>query len=140
MIRNWVAAAVDDLGVPCRPLDGDAVAHLVGEITAKYTDGPVGYFLWEAFRNDRSVCRADGWRLAASYCRTGPCLLVRDGDRWAGYRFDDAEGLAAVLGETPGFEFFVTDERTGFVLCFNHHDYLVGAGDCLGWLGSIAGE
>jgi hypothetical protein len=40
----------------------------------------------------------------------------------------------AVLAESTGFEFYLTDIDATFLLCFNHHDFLIAAGDARPWL------
>ena len=42
--------------------------------------------------------------------------------------------LSLLLGETYPFEVYLTDELVDFVLCFNHHDYLIATGRAKAWL------
>ncbi len=42
--------------------------------------------------------------------------------------------LSLLLGETYPFEVYLTDELVDFVLCFNHHDYLIATGRAKEWL------
>ena len=44
------------------------------------------------------------------------------------------DDLVAVLGETYGFEFYVTNKEKSYLLVFNHHDILMACGDAKNWL------
>jgi hypothetical protein len=64
--------------------------------------------------------------------------LFRDSDAYEGYIASSPQSLERILAESPGFEFFLTNEDVDYVLCFNHHNYLIGVGQCKDWLSHIA--
>lgn len=45
-----------------------------------------------------------------------------------GYKFFDVNDVVSLLSEFYGYEFYITNNSKDFVLCFNHHDYLIGCG------------
>lgn len=140
MTDYWINAAIVANKLHCRQLDESAVDDLVSRIVAKYTEGARGNCLWEFFVNDYSIRRNDGWKLAAAYPSNDDIMLVLDGQKWQGYQFESIGDLRLLLAETPRFEFYMTNHAVSYVLCWNHHDYLVGAGDCVGWLTSVEGK
>ena len=50
------------------------------------------------------------------------------------FHFASGEALDEVLADTFGFELYVTDEEASFLLCFNHHDFLLASGKAVEWL------
>ncbi len=50
--------------------------------------------------------------------------------------FELAHGrdAVAILEECTGFEFYLTNVEAKFLVCFNHHDFLIAAGDAAPWL------
>ena len=138
MICEWINDALATTRILARPLSSDEVGRVTGLIAGRYTD-PIhsGRRLWEAFHGDIARRRSDGWSLICDYPEPSPILLFHDEGEFRGYEFSSPEDLRAVLAETAGFEFYVTNERAEFVLCHNHHDFLVGVGECRQWLGTV---
>ena len=115
--------------------------RVIGLIASRCT-GPAheGRRLWEAFRGDTARRRSDGWSLICDYPEPSPILIFQDGDEFGAYEFSSPEDLRTVLAELPGFEFYVTNQGAGFVLCHNHHDFMVGVGECRRWLSALKEE
>jgi hypothetical protein len=57
----------------------------------------------------------------------------RDRDE-SGVVFEAGSCLVNVLGECTGFEFYLTDLEGDYVICFNHHDFLIGTGSAETWI------
>ena len=78
-------------------------------------------------------------RLTTSWnvvCSPG-LLLFNPYDAKEVFRFASGVDLSMVLGDTFGFEFYVTDETVSYCVCFNHHDMLLGAGAVESWVESL---
>jgi hypothetical protein len=128
---------IEAAGVAAQLLTEETIRHLLSVIQHRYVDaGDEDRNLWERFRCDTSRRRAD-WSLICDYASQRPILLCNEGDRFLGFQFDSGADLRAVLNNCPGFEFYVVDEGVSFVLCHNHHDYLVGVGACKSWLSML---
>jgi hypothetical protein len=67
-------------------------------------------------------------------------MLFQEEGEVRGYEFSSAEDLRLVLAESAGFEFYVTNKEVDFVLCHNHHDFIIGVGACRQWLSAIEEE
>jgi hypothetical protein len=107
-----------------------AIRSRVIDSFASHRAGP----LWENLLSAVAVQDADGWRIIDNYLLGASFLIF----------FDEAEdksmievsagaSLTGILGECPGFEFYITDPETTYLLCFNHHDFLIGAGRAAQW-------
>ena len=46
--------------------------------------------------------------------------------------------LQTILGESFGFEFYITDKDQSYVICFNHHEVLYGCGAAREWVEELA--
>lgn len=54
------------------------------------------------------------------------------------WRLNNGSDLLKVLNECPPLEFYVCDEDARFLLCSNHHDFLIGWGEALDWVSGLA--
>ena len=64
-------------------------------------------------------------------------LLFPKSNEPDGWRFPDGETLVKVLAECSGFVFIVTNSNTEFLLAFDDHDCLIGAGTSANWIRSL---
>ncbi|MEO6457793.1 MAG: hypothetical protein ABIO92_05915 [Chloroflexia bacterium] len=48
--------------------------------------------------------------------------------------FEQGTQISRVLGECFNFEFYVTNPEVEYILCHNHHDFLVATGTATSWL------
>jgi hypothetical protein len=91
--------------------------------------------IWEDLADDVSVQQLEAWRRIDEFCGRRRCLLsFNPDDETAAFEVEDGAEIPAVIAECFRFEFYVSDEAATFLLCFNHHDFLVAAGDARGWL------
>ena len=94
--------------------------------------------LWARFSRSIGRRRSDGWRLISRFFECRPVVLFadrsEDGRMWL---FSSGFDVERVLGESSGFEFYLTDEDGASVLCFNHHDFIVGVGASVDWLVNV---
>ena len=62
------------------------------------------------------------WFVAEDWCNT-----KEEGNLWA---FEgDLDAVVRVLGELHAFEYAVIDRKLEWLICENHHDVLIGAGE-----------
>ncbi|HSS47938.1 MAG TPA: hypothetical protein VLX28_03225 [Thermoanaerobaculia bacterium] len=77
----------------------------------------------------------------ADFLDTTPALLLFDPhDEKVSFDFDSGVDIPRVIEGCFGFEFYVTDRQTSFLICFNHHDFLIGAGRAKAWVAGIKAE
>ena len=93
--------------------------------------------LWERLTASAGRQNAYGWREIGRFVDGALILLVDDPQGHCAFRFDTAAALQGVLEETSGFEFYATDDALTFLLAFNHHDFVIGAGRAEAWIRSL---
>ena len=49
----------------------------------------------------------------------------------------DGKSLYKLLDDMFGFEFYITNFETNYLLCFNHHDCVLGCGTAKNWVESL---
>ncbi len=138
MICEWIIEAAKRTKVAACRLEKQEVSCIIKEIRDRYTKmGEKSDYLWEEFVDDISKYNPDGWQISCEYPIEQPILFFCDGKSYEGFRFETNYSIHPILSDTPCFEFFITNDAVDFVLCFNHHDYLIGVGNCKDWLSNI---
>jgi hypothetical protein len=138
-IAAEVLRAAQALGIRAEPLTVESSAALWSSILQRYAAGNDKWPLWEHLRNDIGVQLVDGWKLLPRFLGTGgPLALVFEpADERRYIRFHAAPDIVRTLEDCFRFEFYVTDDSLSFLLCFNHHDFLIGAGLAREWVKSL---
>lgn len=90
---------------------------------------------WEHFEEStRAIHEPEGWRRIGELPFRPVYLLISLGYSAPVWSFTSGTEVVQVLAECFGFEFFCASEDTRAVVCFNDHDWLIGAGDALDWI------
>lgn len=138
MITQWILDALKNAGISAKHLDCVDATKIIDEIVSKYVQPPTRHDpLWESFAMATAGRSNVGWKVICDFGEQEPILLYKDAESFEGFIFPSAKSLRDILFDTPAFEFYVTNRMTNFVLCHNHHDYLIGVGSCKQWLNSI---
>ena len=91
--------------------------------------------IWQDLLSSASVHDPNAWRWIDSYLSGNSFVLFFDEQEDKSmFQFPPGTRLTPILEECPGFEFYVTDYAATYLLCFNHHDYLIAAGRAEAWL------
>jgi hypothetical protein len=92
-------------------------------------------WLWEVLADCASVQDAGGWEWISEFVGARSCVLLFDRDEEVEmFHVPSGASLDALLRNTCGFEFYVTDMDASYLICFNHHDVLVCCGSAREWL------
>ncbi len=135
MICDWIEGAADSISNKINRITTLQMVRIIETVRRQFTNHESIYTcLWEEFVAEVSIQCLDGWKLACEFPEQHPIIFFRDGNGYKGYSVSSTESLGRILCETPGVEFYLTNETVDFVLCFNHHDYLIGVGKCKNWL------
>ena len=91
--------------------------------------------LWSRLTAYAGVYNQEGWRLVETYTNGQPILLFFEPhlDN-AIVLLSDSSKLSKILGECSGFIFYVTSIPLDYLICFNDHDSLMGAGKAKEWI------
>ena len=94
-----------------------------------------GEFLWERFVDKVGVRDEWAWMWLDDFVIDNDVILFfNERQEKTMFKLKARSKLSLLLGETYPFEVYLTDELVDFVLCFNHHDYLIATGRAKAWL------
>ena len=107
-------------------------------VYCKYANQNDSSFLWEMLF-DISVCNSsNAWRLIGDFIGAKKCLMFFDEDEDESViAINNGSDLYKILCETYGYEFYITEFTTNYLLCFNHHDCLLGCGVAKDWVNTL---
>ena len=133
-ISEEVKRAAAVLNIDLTELSRDVSLEIIRIITEKYTKGH-SCFLWDDLTDYVYVNNSDAWSWINEYIgNTEVIMFFNESDEKKSFLFKNGDDLVAVLGETYGFEFYVTNKEKSYLLVFNHHDILMACGDAKNWL------
>lgn len=90
---------------------------------------------WDNPEAPQGLHSTEGWQLIPTYVGRSECVLfVARASAW--WTFRSGADLLRVLEECPPMEFYVSDRDASYLLCHNHHDFVVGWGDAARWVAS----
>ena len=138
--EHWLTKASAASGVELCAVDSLKAKNLRAEIEARYASRGMSP-LWERFLDDVGKQREDATELCCFFNRDNPKVLFFDKtetDRM--FILSTGESLQKLLEECPLLEFYTTDEAGTFVLCRNHHNYVIGVGACSSWVSDLEGS
>lgn len=91
--------------------------------------------MWESFRDCASVQYPGAWRWITEFVGPRECILLfNETEDEEMFSVSSGSALGELLEETYGFEFYVTDRDVAYLICFNHHDFLICCGTAKTWL------
>lgn len=122
--RRLIEAAIATTGALVSRWRSEESHALISELGKKFCSGELD---WEAFVVERASKPRDyGKADVCNFVDGHLCLLVtKEGDV---FEAKNGDHLRLVFDETPRFEFYVCDGEMTYLLCLNHHDYLIGCG------------
>lgn len=91
---------------------------------------------WDHLAAPHGQLRPDGWELIPMYVGSTTCLMFLEGADTV-WRFRSGSDLLRVLNECPALEFYVCDQDTSYLLCSNHHDFVIGWGAATQWVDKL---
>ena len=136
MRTGWVNAALEASATPAKLLEAPERQALVSCLRERLGVDVARYWPWQSV-DAASVQREDGWMRIAAYVGEAPCLLFLDGADTI-WRLASGSDLLRVLEECPLIEFYVCDEAANYLLCHNHHDFVIGWGAASTWVEAMS--
>ena len=108
------------------------------DIFKKYIHSQLGTFLWDQFKDAAVIADSNGWEKLCSFVGGNSCLMFFDNiEDKSVILISNGKELYKLLDEMFGFEFYITNFETDYLLCFNHHDCLLGCGTAKKWIESL---
>lgn len=117
-------------------LDSKEIQYIQKNIRKKYIDNKKeGVFLWEKLSEFKKKQDSELWKYISEFIGETECIVffnVEDDSNMI--RLYSGDDLKFMLEETCGYEFYITDEKYSYLICFNHHDILYACGRAIKWL------
>jgi hypothetical protein len=130
-----VLNAAKRLGVAASALEPQESAALHRSIAARYGGSADRWPLWDGPTDYPAIQDPAAWRLIADFIHDEPCLLFWEpSTELKVIRIERGQELIRILDEVHRSEFYVTDPALSFMLCFNHHNFLIAGGRAAPWL------
>ena len=86
-------------------------------------------FMWERLNNFYSIKDSNAWLWIDKILNDGSVIMFLDLDNEPlAFKLNSAKDVLSILSESIGFEFYLTNEKSDYLLCLNHHDYLIATG------------
>jgi hypothetical protein len=137
-IDGWIRSAVAQSGAAAEPIAEDEAGRVRAAVEERYARHDAGAFLWERLGSTTSRQRSDGWRDACEFVGDDGAILFFDVVRRAGaWRVRSGADLCAILDAAPSMELYLTDDDASYLLAYNDHEFLIGAGAAAYWVGML---
>jgi hypothetical protein len=131
MSLSHVSSAISETGVPAQVLSERDRKALQVRLLERLGVDTAHRAPWE--HGGEGARRPDGWELISKYAGANPCVMFLEGadEVW---RFQNGRDLLRVLKDCPAVEFYVCDNDASYLLCHNHHDFVIGWGEASYWV------
>ena len=135
MNLNHVHLALEATGVQAEVLAAREKQALVVRLLERLGVDVTGRAPWDDDAAPDGRLRPDGWQLIPQYVGSTTCLMFLAGAHTV-WKFSSGSDLLRVLKDCPALEFYVCDEDASYLLCSNHHDFVIGWGAATPWVES----
>lgn len=117
-------------------IDDMCCNNIVNALRSKYsTSNRHSAFLWDGLLDASFVCDINGWTRIKYFINGDPCILIiSDGGKERAFEIMNGTDLDLLLANAFSFEFYITDSSCSFLICFNHHNQLIGCGSAKKWV------
>jgi hypothetical protein len=137
MIEGAIVDAVAATGVSAKELDANERESIVICLRDRLNVDLCSESPWDKLDAPDGILNPDGWKLIPFFVGIENCLLITASASVV-WRLGSGKDLMLILQECPPFEFYVADIAFNYLVCFNHHDYLIGWGDARLWVNQLA--
>jgi hypothetical protein len=134
-IRDEVLRAAQTVGATVSEIPRDEADRIREQVTQRFAGGVTASLLWEHLQERVSNRDANAWRWVGDYVKDAKAIMFFDKeDERAMFEFRNGPEVVSTLGESYHFEFYLTNRQVDYLICFNHHDYLIAGGLAADWL------
>jgi thiol-disulfide isomerase/thioredoxin len=92
-----------------------------------------GYAFWDRVPDSAGVYNDQAWLWIGDFVGSYPILVFFDDDTSV-VRIEDGLTFPKIYAECVGFVFYLTNLNFDYLICFNDHDILIGAGTAKKWI------
>ncbi len=134
-IKKEIISAAERMNVSISEMEEAQTSYLVHGVIEKYTNGKKSTNIWENLVDEFSVNDKNAWIWIEDYISDNEAIMFfNQEDEKNAFLFHNGHDVVSLLGDTYGFEFYLTNRNIDYLLCFNHHDVLIACGDSRDWL------
>jgi hypothetical protein len=133
---DHISAALMNLGLESDELAADERQALVVRLQQRLGVTVTDESPWDDHAAPQGILNPDGWNLIASFVGINDCYIFQSKAQRI-WKLTDGASLLDILEDSPGFEFYVCDRRADYLLCHNHHDFVIGWGSAERWVRDI---
>jgi len=137
-IYNAIEAVAQKRKISFTTLNFEESRKIHREVTFKFADSVYEQdWLWEYLNDSLAIQNPSAWRWISEFNTTDPIILFfNPSDEKSAFEFPDIHNIIDILKDTFGFEFYLCNKNLDYLLCFNHHDFLIACGTAKSWLQS----
>lgn len=133
-IKNEIIRASRALNVVATELSEFESKLIIDQIVNKYAQEKTK-FLWESFIDELGIYDKNAWQWIRKIIGNNEAIMFfNPEDEMSAFKFLNGNDIEKILGETFGFEFYLTNTTIDYVVCFNHHDVLIACGKAKEWI------
>jgi hypothetical protein len=137
-IQEQILSAASSLNINIEKVEAIEVERMISKVIDKFAGGSKSMPLWEHLKDDLSVNSKDAWLwLGELIGDVETIMFFNPTDEKEAFCFNKGDDVVSVLGETYGFEFYLTNRDLEYLICFNHHDVLIVCGNAIKKLKNI---
>jgi hypothetical protein len=139
MNSDYILSAISTAGIRAKMLSPAETQNVLVRLRERLGVDIAAHAPWDLEDASPGRSRPDGWKLLPNYVGAASCLMFLNGARQI-WEFASGRDLFRVLNECPALEFFVCDPAATYLLCHNHHDFVVGWGAAHQWVQGLGDE
>ena len=138
-ISKEIERAAKECGIDLIVVKKEEAEEIVNCIKQKYRKSNKYSFMWDELNDFSVINNKDRWTYIKDFIGDSICLLFFNVfDDKTVFKLNNGMDLHEILGETYGFEFYVTNMETQYLIFFSHHDCLYGCGTAKEWVNKLA--
>lgn len=137
-ISEEIEKVAKENGISLIAIKKEEAEDILNCIQQKYIKNQKTPFLWDGLKDFSAINNKEGWSYIKDFIGNSCCLLFFNSfDDKAVLKLNNGMDLHKILCETFGFEFYLTNMGTQYLICFNHHDCLLGCGTAKEWVSEL---
>ncbi len=134
-IKEQILSAANTLNVIVYGIAILETEKLISGVREKYCGVDNTTYIWENLINEVAVNNKDAWLWVGDFIGDSEIIMFfNPSDEREAFTINKGSDVVSILSETYGFEFYLTNINFDYLLCFNHHDVLIGCGSAVEWL------
>jgi hypothetical protein len=123
------------LGFKANIIDTKDSQNIISIVKKKFCFETNNSPIWELIIDSKEIYDANAWQWISGFLDDKPILIFfEESDDRAIVRLEKGFYISQILGECFGFVFYIIDIDYNYLMCFNDHNILIGAGIAASWI------